>query len=137
MPSPPRPLRAAPPLLKQWAVLVWLSACLLVAPMGGLLHALTHVPALESAQGLVQTSAQLPDQIGNAPTSSQDDAHSQDKPDHCDLCQLWDLLDATLPASFQWAAVNIRHLPPDTRQPASATVYAGNWFQSRAPPVQG
>lgn len=123
MPSPPRPLRATPLLLKQWAVLVWLSACLLVAPMGGLLHALSHVPA--------------PGQIGIAPATSQDDTHAQDKPDHCDLCQLWDLLDATLPASFQWAAVNTRHLPADTRQPASATVYAGNWFQSRAPPIQG
>lgn len=101
----------------RWAVLAWLSACLLLAPMGGLRHALTH--------------------LGDASASSQDDEHPQDKLGHCDLCQLWDLPDATLPAAFHWQADDTFHPPPAAPLPASATVGAGAWFQSRAPPLKG
>ena len=80
MPSLPGHRHAAPPHYARWAVLAWLSVCLLLAPMGSLRHALTH--------------------LGEAPAASQDDAHPHEKLGHCDLCQLWDVLDATLPSSF-------------------------------------
>lgn len=116
MPSLPGHRNAAPPLCARWAVLAWLSVCLLLAPMGSLRHALTH--------------------LGEAPAASQDDAHPHEKQVHCDLCQLWDLLDATLPSSFAWIGGHAAPAAPVAHLPAGTTAVGGTWFQSRAPPVQ-
>lgn len=103
--------------MTRWAVLAWLCACLLLAPVGSLHHALTH--------------------LGGEPAASQDDSHPAEKLSHCDLCQLWDLLDATLPSSFQWMAGDSLHAHPVAAPPTGTMAVAGRWFQSRAPPVQG
>lgn len=116
MPSPPGLPHAPPSLFARWAVLAWLSACLLLAPMGSLRHALTH--------------------LGEAPTASQDDAHAHEKLGHCDQCQLWDLLDATLPSSFAWIGGHAAHAGPVAALPAGAEAIGGTWFQTRAPPLQ-
>lgn len=111
------PPRNTPPLFTRWAVLAWVCACLLLAPVGNLRHALTH--------------------LGEPPTSSQDDSHPQDKPGQCSLCDLWDLLDAPLPSSFHWHAAPAATSPPASAAPTSAIAISGTWFQSRAPPLQG
>lgn len=118
-PMPPLPgyRYAAPSLFARWAVLAWLAACLLLAPMGSLRHALTH--------------------LGQAPAASQDNAHPQEKLGHCDLCQLWDALDATLPSSFEWTGGPAAHAAPAAHLPAGAAAIGGTWFQTRAPPLQG
>ncbi|CAB3626695.1 hypothetical protein [Achromobacter pestifer] len=117
MPPLPGHRHATPPLLARWIVLAWLSACLLLAPMGSLRHALTH--------------------LGDVPATSQDDAHPHEKLAHCDLCQLWDLLDATLPSSFEWMGEPLADSAPATHLPAGAAAIGGTWFQTRAPPLQG
>lgn len=111
------PPRNTPPRFTRWVVLGWVCACLLLAPVGNLRHALTH--------------------LGEPPAASQDDTHPQDKPGHCDLCDLWDLLDAPLPSSFHWNAARTATSTPAFTAPASAIAISGSWFQSRAPPVQG
>lgn len=116
MPSLPGHRHAAPPPFARWAVLAWLSVCLLLAPMGSLRHALTH--------------------LGEPPAASQDDAHPHEKLGHCDLCQLWDVLDATLPSSFAWIGGHAAPAAPVAQLPAGTTAVGGTWFQSRAPPVQ-
>lgn len=134
--------------LVRWAVLSWLCACLLLAPLGGLRHLLTHLDAgaAGSTQGSVSvahaasapasrpasdpTSGSSP-----APTPLPDDAHATDKLGHCDLCHIWDLLDATLPASFPFIAGAAPRIAPSPSAPGGATVAAGSWFQSRAPPA--
>lgn len=116
MPSLPGLRHAPSPLFARWAVLVWLSACLLLAPMGSLRHALTH--------------------LGEAAGASQDDAHAHEKLGHCDLCQLWDVLDATLPSSFAWVGGHAAHAAPVAPLPAGTDAIGGSWFQPRAPPPQ-
>ncbi|MGE8656631.1 MAG: hypothetical protein ACN6O8_07775 [Achromobacter sp.] len=111
---PAQRLRPAPRLAR-WAALGWLCACLLWAPPGGLRHALSHLPG--------------------APVSSQDDAHPQDKLGHCDLCHLWDLLDATLPASFVPPTGHAPRLAPPAPAPRGTAIAVLPWFQSRAPPA--
>ncbi|MFY0479690.1 hypothetical protein [Achromobacter marplatensis] len=117
MPPLPGLRRVPPPLFARWAVLAWLSACLLLAPMGSLRHALTH--------------------LGQAPAASQDDdAHAHERLGHCDLCQLWDLLDATLPSSFAWVGGHASRVAPVAHPPTGTDAIGGTWFQPRAPPLQ-
>ncbi|WMD21930.1 hypothetical protein RAS12_06015 [Achromobacter seleniivolatilans] len=115
--SRPGSFPVTPPRITRWAVLAWLCVCLLLAPIGGLRHTLSHV--------------------GDAADASQDDAHSHEKLGQCDLCQLWDLLDATLPSSFLVVAGDAPRLTPAAHLPAGADTIGGTWFQSRAPPFQG
>lgn len=117
MPPLPGYRHAVPPLYARWAVLAWLSVCLLLAPMGSLRHALTH--------------------LGGVPAASQDDAHPHEKLGHCDLCQLWDLLDATLPSSFAWIAGDAAVPAQPSPLPDGAATIGGTWFLTRAPPLQG
>lgn len=114
---PLHPPHHTPPLITRWVVLGWVCACLLLAPVGNLRHALTH--------------------LGEPPAASQDDAHPQDKQGHCDLCDLGDLLDAPLPSSFHWNAAPTAAPAPAFAAPTSAIAISGTWFQSRAPPIQG
>lgn len=99
----------------RWAVLGWLCACLLLSPLGGVRHALSH--------------------LSGSPASSQDDAHAPDKLGHCDLCHIWDLLDATLPASFPAFACGAPRIAASAPVPSGTTLIATPWFQSRAPPA--
>ncbi|WP_370539645.1 hypothetical protein [Achromobacter sp. UMC71] len=122
-------------------MLSWLCACLLLAPLGGLRHLLTHLDTgAGSAPGNI-SAARVADASGpasdssTAPASLPDDAHAADKLGHCDLCHIWDLLDATLPASFPFIAGAAPRIAPPPSTPVGATVAAGNWFQSRAPPA--
>jgi hypothetical protein len=117
MPFSPGHRRNTPPRLTRWGVLAWLCLCLLLSPVGSLHHALTH--------------------LGEPPAASQDDAHPHEKLGHCDLCQLWDLLDATLPSAFEWVVGDAPHAHPARPLPAGAIAIGSTWFQSRAPPVQG
>lgn len=96
-------------------MLGWLCACLLLSPLGGVRHALSHLPG--------------------APASSQDDAHTPDKLGHCDLCHIWDLLDATLPVSFVPITGSAPRIAPPAPAPRGTTIAVLPWFQSRAPPV--
>lgn len=101
--------------LARWATLAWLCACLLLAPLGGVRHALSH--------------------LYGEPESSQDAAHTPDKLGHCDLCHIWDLLDATLPASFPVIDGSPPRLTPPPPSPRGTTLVTSPWFQSRAPPA--
>lgn len=96
-------------------MLGWLCACLLLSPLGGARHALSHLSA--------------------TPVSSQDHAHTPDKPGQCDLCHIWDLLDATLPASFPAFACGAPRIAATAPASRGATLIATSWFQSRAPPA--
>lgn len=108
-PRPPSTQRLA-----RWATLAWLCACLLLAPLGGVRHALSH--------------------LYGEPVSGQDAAHTPDKRGHCDLCHTWDLLDAALPASFPIIAGSPPRLTPPPPTPHGVTLITSPWFQSRAPP---
>lgn len=99
----------------RWATLAWLCACLLLAPLGGVRHALSH--------------------LYGEPVSGQDAAHTPDKLGHRDLCHIWDLLDATLPASFPVIDGSTPRLTPTPPTPRGATLVTSPWFQSRAPPM--
>lgn len=112
---PPAARLRPPPSLARWAALAWLCACLLLAPLGGARHTLSH--------------------LSGTPDASQDAAHTPDKTGHCDLCHIWDLLDATLPASFAVVGGSAPRVAPATQSPSGATLIASTWFQSRAPPA--
>ncbi|WP_063569429.1 hypothetical protein [Achromobacter ruhlandii] len=112
---PPAHRLSPAPRLARWAALGWLCACLLLSPLGGVRHVLSHLPG--------------------APASSQDDAHAPDKPGHCDLCHIWDLLDATLPASFVPVTGSAPRIAPPAPAPRGTTIAALPWFQPRAPPA--
>lgn len=155
MPSAPGLRPGSTQHLARWAVLSWLCACLLLAPLGGLRHLLTHLDTgAASTQGSVSVALaahaaaaspapSLPSRPGSGPSSDSstaptplpDDAHTADKLGHCDLCHIWDLLDATLPASFPFIAGTAPRIAPPPSTPGGATVAAGSWFQSRAPPA--
>lgn len=135
MPPAYRPRPGSPQHLTRWAVLAWLCACLLLAPLGGLRHVLTHLDngAPPAHGNLAASLAGAASNPSSAPVS--DDVHTADKLGHCDLCHIWDLLDATLPASFPLIAGTAPRIAPTPSAPGGATVAAGSWFQSRAPPV--
>lgn len=101
--------------LAQWAMLSWLCAFLLLAPLGDARHALSH--------------------LHSAPIFSQHKAHAPDKLEHCDLCHIWSMLDATLPASFPVIVGSPPRLAPPPPTPRGVPPVAGTWFQSRAPPA--
>ncbi len=151
MPSAPGLRPGSTQHLARWAVLSWLCACLLLAPLGGLRHLLTHLdtgPASTQDSVSASRAAHAPApgpasrrgadpaaDLSTAPTPLPDDAHTADKLGHCDLCHIWDLLDATLPASFPFIAGTPPRIAPPPATPGGATVAAGSWFQSRAPPA--
>lgn len=140
MPPALRPRPRSPHPIARWAVLSWLCACLLLAPLGGVRHALSHLgsgPA--SAQHGLSLARLDVNSAGSArtpgPATAPDDAHTADPLGHCDLCHIWDLLDATLPASFPLIAGTAPRIAPAPSTPRGTTLAAGSWFQSRAPPA--
>lgn len=142
MPSALRPRPRRSHDIARWAVLSWLCACLLLAPLGGLRHLLSHlgggstpVHASLSLAGLDIAPAGSVTEPAPGSALGPDDAHTADTLGHCDLCHIWDLLDATLPASFPFIAGAAPRIAPAPSTPGGATVAAGSWFQSRAPPA--
>ncbi len=133
-----RPRRPHP--LSRWAVLSWLCACLLLAPLGGVRHILSHLgsgaAAVPDGLSLARLdAAPAASAPGPGPATAPDGAHTADPLGHCDLCHIWDLLDATLPASFPFITGTVPRIAPAPSTPGGTTVAAGSWFQSRAPPA--
>lgn len=147
MPSASSPHPGSSQHLVRWVVLSWLCACLLLAPLGSLRHLLTHLdtgavstPEIGSSSRATNIPASGAESspvadASTASTSLLDDAHTAGQPGNCDLCHIWDLLDAMLPTSSPIIAGTSPRIAPPAAVPGGATLAAGTWFQSRAPPA--